>query len=283
MAYGVASVFTLERNRRKGYAQHMMRRLHYVLTDPRNLPPFPTVEWGEPPQIPEGLGNAIASALYSDVGHFYGACGPSTSSVPSHQSWNVKDPFGTLWDVPGDIPEGVDEHIEWVDNEKILNSLWLEDEAAIHNQLANEVKDKVLFSFLPARGVAAFQYRLNMFDESAASNSVRRGVRLRYTDAQPLQFATWAIDPDHKPPTTLIITRLRSDATSFPKLLYAIFKFASDNRLKKVEVWNLHPQLAGPAMELGGLTELRSVHLPALAWYGAGEVEWRHNEKFCWR
>jgi len=280
IAYGVASVFTPERNRRKGYAQHMMRLLHYVLTDPQNLPPFPA-EWGEPPQIPEGCGNAIASALYSDIGPFYGACGPSTSSVPTRRSWTIKDPFGTIWDVPSGIPEDMGENVEWVDTEEMLNSIWLEDEALIHKELANEVKDKILFSFLPARGVTAFQHRQSMFYTPAASNEVKWGLRLRCT-ARPLQFATWAIDPDHTPPTNLIITRLRSDATSFPKLLHAIFKFASNNGLKKFEVWNLDPQLASSAMKLGGLTESRSLHLPALAWYGPGEVEWRHNEKFCW-
>lgn len=262
----------------------MMRLLHYVLTDPQNLPPFPP-EWGAPPQIPEGCGNAIASALYSDVGPFYGACGPSTSSVPTQQSWNVTDPFGTIWDVPDDIPEDVDVHVEWVDTEALLESLCLEDEAIIHKELANEAKDdKVLFSFLPARGVTAFQHHRSGFYAPAASNGVRLGVRLRLrnTNAQSLQFATWVIDPDHNPPTNLVITRLRSDPTSFPKLLHAIFKVASDNRLKRVEVWNLDPQLADSAMKLGGVTELRSLHLPALAWYGPGEVEWRHNEKFCW-
>jgi hypothetical protein len=120
-----------------------------------------------------------------------------------------------------------------------------------------------------------------MFYSPAASNGTKWGVKLE--DTQPLQFATWAIDPDHTPPTNLIITRLRSDATSLPKLLRAIFKCASDNGLKKVEAWNLEPQLVAPAEELGGLTEARSVHLPALAWYGPGElVRWRHNEKFCW-
>ena len=264
-----------------------MRLLHYVLTDPQNLPPFPT-QWGEPPQIPEGCGNAIASALYSDVGHFYGACGPSTSLVPTQQSWNVTDPFGTIWDVPSNIPEDVDEGIEWVDTEELLDSLWLEDEAVIQKELASEVEDKVLFSFLPARGVTAFQHRRCLFYAPAASNGLKVGVglRLRNTNIlaqpQPLQFATWAIDPDHNPPTNLIITRLRSDPTSFPKLLHAIFKVASDNRLKKVEVWNLDPQLADSAVKLGGVTELRSLHLPALAWYGPGEVKWRHNERFCW-
>ena len=263
-----------------------MRLLHYVLTDPRNLPPFPT-QWGEPPQIPEGCGNAIASALYSDVGDFYGACGPSTSSVPTQQSWNITDPFGTIWDVPSDIPEDVDEHLEWVDTEELLDRLWQEDEAAIQNELASEVEDKVLFSFLPARGVAAVQHRRNMFYAPAASNGLksRIGLRLRYTDIiaqpQPLQFATWTIDPSHTPPTNLIITRLRSDPTSFPTLLHAIFKFASDNKLKKVEVWNLDPQLADSALDLGGVTESRSLNLPALAWYGPGEVMWRHNERFC--
>ena len=152
----------------------MMHLLHYVLADPKNLPPFPA-EWGEPPQIPEGCGNAIASALYSDVGPFYGACGPSTSPVPTQQSWNM-DPFGTIWDVPTDIPRNLEENIEWVNTEEALDSLWQEDEALIQKELANEVKDKVLFSFLPARGVAAFQHRRSMFYMPAASNGIKRGI-----------------------------------------------------------------------------------------------------------
>ena len=265
----------------------MMRLLHYVLADPQNRPPFPT-QWGEPPHIPEGCGNAIASALYSDVGDFYGACGPSPSSVPTQQSWNIMDPIGTIWDVPGDIPEDVDEHVEWVDTEDLLDSLWREDEAAIQAELASEVEDKVLFSFLPARGVTAVQHRRNTFYALVPSNGLKSGIglRLRYTNTaaqpQPLQFATLTVDPYHNPPTNLIITRVRSDPTSFPKLLHAIFKFASDNKLKTVEVWNLDPPLANSVLELGGVTKSRSLNLPALAWYGPGEVKWRHNEKFCW-
>ena len=258
-----------------------MRLLHYVLANPKNLPAFPA-EWGEPPQIPEGCGNAIASALYSDVGPFYGECSPSVSPMPTQQSWNIMDPFGTVWDVPNDLPENVEENIEWVDTDEALESLWLEDEAFIRKELANEVKDKILFSYLPARGVSAFQHRRSLFYTPAASNGVNWGVRLRQSDTQPLQFATWTIDFDHTPPTNLIITRLRSDVTMFPKLLQVIFKCASDNGLKKVEVWNLDPRLASLARELGGLTESRSVHLPALAWYGPSEAEWRYNERFCW-
>ena len=192
------------------------------------------------------------------------------------------DPFGTVWDVPNGIPGNVEENIEWVDTEGALDRLWLEDEALIRNELANEVKDKVPFSYLPARGVAAFQHHQSMFYAPAASNGMKWGLELRHQDTQSLQFATWAIDFDHSPPTNLIVTRLRSDATTFPKLLYAIFRCALDNGLKKVEIWNLDPQLAVPAGKLGGLTELRTEHLPALAWYGPSEVEWRHNEKYCW-
>jgi hypothetical protein len=129
----------------------MMCLLHYVLTDLKNLPPF-LAEWGEPPQIPEGCGNAIASALYSDVGPFYGACGPSISPVPTQQSRNIMGPVGTIWGLPNDVPENVEENIEWMDTDKGLESLLLEDEALIHKELANAAKNKVLFSFLAARG-----------------------------------------------------------------------------------------------------------------------------------
>lgn len=65
VSYGVASVFTPEQHRGKGFATRMLQLLHYVLAPSAALPPFPPA-WGPPP-APK-LGDAAFSVLYSDVG-----------------------------------------------------------------------------------------------------------------------------------------------------------------------------------------------------------------------
>ena len=48
---------------------------------------------------------------------------------------------------------------------------------------------------------------------------------------------------------------------------------AKENAAPSIEVWNLEQHLVDKARELNGITCERAEHLPALAWYGTGDVE----------
>ncbi|KAK0217946.1 hypothetical protein IW262DRAFT_1104795 [Armillaria fumosa] len=107
--YAIASVFTPERYRRRGFAKHMMRLLHWVLAPPSSLPSIFPGAWGLPPERPSWLAHGHFSALWSDVGHFYGSCGPSGIGA---DGWVVRDAISTVWDV-GAGDAGVDVGGRW--------------------------------------------------------------------------------------------------------------------------------------------------------------------------
>jgi hypothetical protein len=100
-------------------------------------------------------------------------------------------------------------------------------------------------------------------------------------------FITWTLDPGRKGPGTLVVTRLRADHKTFPVLLQAALHAARKIGLVQVEIWNLDPDLAeiqnsNAQGVTTGVTSEREDHLPAIAWYGEGNIQWRYNEKFCW-
>ena len=139
VAYAIASVFTPERHRRKGYASHLMRLLHFILADPSLLPPFPVASWGEPPTIPLNArfpyATAIASALYSDVGAtFYRLCGPGLAmdAAARDRAWIEHDPFSTIWPVAD--PETPSDDVRWIP-ERALWDVWDRDAAAIRREI----------------------------------------------------------------------------------------------------------------------------------------------------
>ena len=95
-AYGVASVYTPPANRRRGYAQHMMRLVHWLLRprSPTVDATFP-VEWGAPPDTSMlqklGMANATFSVLYSDVGRdFYQNANTATRPYPDITSRRIR-------------------------------------------------------------------------------------------------------------------------------------------------------------------------------------------------
>lgn len=280
VAYGIASVFTAERHRGKGYAKHLMRLLHFVLIKPELLPPFPAAAWGEPPSVPEGLGKGVASVLYSDVGDgFYNKCGPGVGDEHLDKAWITHDPNGTIWPVTIDNTDSRPEGFRWISNEE-QERVWKRDAELLRTELATEPSTSTTFSFLPDNGVAQFLYERNKNFVPSSWKGDRWGALIETPEA--FSFATWALDPGPSGLSTLIITRLRATEESFPALLYAAVQIARELSLENVEVWNLPPHLAQIGEKLGGKTGPRDEHLPGLAWYGSKKVVWEHNEKFCW-
>ena len=293
IGYGIASVYTPPENRGKGYARHMMSLLHWVLA-PRSSSTgdyaltrdmFPTT-WGEPPSPVASCGDAKFSVLYSDIGTFYQLCGTTGGS----DGWVVRDPIGTVWDVSkfSARPTDTNTQIEWL-SEDACKTLWAEDAKAMRDDLSNYTPaTKTLFTFRPDTGVATFQLRRTVFflPGQSAPMPQKWGVCISNQNqvTGPSQaFATWTIDIRPEPPSTLIVTRLRSTVELFPTLVELIIAAAKEMDIGQVEVWNLPPKFATLASDLHGVTSTREDHLNAMKWYGpesVDEVEWVFNEKY---
>lgn len=286
IAYGIASVFTPSQFRGKGYAKHLMRLLHFVLIRKELLPSFPTEDWGSAPNVPPGLGRGVASALYSDVGStFYARCAPGLTKDLEKHGWITQGAVGTTWSATSeDVDKG--QSIEWIGSEG-MEEVWVQDAQLMKREIqevlpvgTTSTEKRTLFSFLPDGGVTRFQYERNKnFVPSEWTNN-RWGVRVSGTEK--LAYATWSLDPGREGLSTLIITRLRADAQTFPLIIQAARMVARELSFQQVEVWNLPSELSVVGESLGGITRDREDHLPALAWFGEGDAKWCWNEKFAW-
>lgn len=272
----------------------MMRLLHYVLAgklDQGNLLPFPIEQWGQPPTIPVGFGEGVASVLYSDIGaEFYKRCG---------KGWVVRQPIGTIWTVP-QLSEGrggnnngniLTPNVHWI-TEQTQHDIWKEDARLIRQEI--NTSPTPCFSFLPDQGVANYmQVRSHFYNPERSVGGLwgAQIVTKKETAGDSgqggrLSFATWALDPGREDPQTLLITRLRCTPEELPTLLNAAFHVARKSDHEQVEIWNLDSSLVYVGQEvLGGRTEPREDHLSSFSWYGEGPEEnvvWKYNEKFCW-
>ncbi|KAJ3780731.1 hypothetical protein GGU10DRAFT_321361 [Lentinula aff. detonsa] len=248
--YGIASVFTPPQYRGKGYARLMMSLLHWALAGNKLTPTgnikFPFDIWGSPPAPPKelGMGDATFSALWSDVGDFYGKCSPDGADDDSNRlrksgGWVIRGTRMTRWCPRPDASTalmradtGSDLHSysgewQWLTQEEVnrllthdaelmrkdLRARWFE---IISSNSTSSSKTKVLFTFLPSGGVEAFQReRLRRFWEK--EKIVHWGVAL----SDPLgdlskvrAFATWTLDLRPPAPRTLVITRFRCGSFS---------------------------------------------------------------------
>ncbi|KAG6882330.1 hypothetical protein C0993_011015 [Termitomyces sp. T159_Od127] len=274
ICYGIASVFTPPCHRGKGYASHMMRLLHWVIADASLLPAVFPSEWGVPPDRVACAGDGIFSALWSDVGAgFYRRCGPTGCL----DGWVVRSPFSTTWDVkPG---KSNADTAGWVLlDEAGAMKLWEDDAENIARAFSSADNFKVSFSFLPHKGVAAFQHWRNIdILKKFGYTSIRHwGV-----SKDSHTFATWTFEIT-SPSKTLLITRLSSLSADFESLLSMIMTVASKHGMQNVEVYNLPDHLQSSAARLGGITFERNEHLSCFKWYGkedAADVAWLLNER----
>ena len=288
--YAIASVFTPEWNRGKGFAKHMMSLLHWVIGRRGflGIDQFPA-EWGSPPERPSFVEDGEFSVLYSDVGpRFYQLTGPTTENA---DGWQVTDPTSTIWNVRSAHAlllshDTRSQDWRWLDKDTINEAWKVDAQAMMHELSITPASNSIAFAFLPTRGVAEFQHhRLEQFWSKMEPTPIYWGISSGASaDAAPdvSTFASWTLD--FRPPVMnrLIVTRLRTPPEMFESLLFQIIDFAKRHSVDEVEVWNLPSRLRDVAQRSEGKTFNRDDHLPSFKWYGSGNsshVSWAYNEK----
>ncbi|OJA09750.1 hypothetical protein AZE42_01491 [Rhizopogon vesiculosus] len=278
--YGVAAVSTPPSKRRRGYAGHMMRLLHWVTASRTNFPEFPKA-WGAPPEEVADAGGGLFSVLWSDLGEaFYRLAGPEGGGG----GWEKRGAVSTIWEVGAE--EGDDKGWMWLTQEQ-LKGLWDRDAELIRKELANMTTSNesyeverlaALVTCLPSNGVCAFQIPRATYIWNFSMAGGYWGVQ---SSSDPDTYASWSVDM-RPPPPTLMVTRLSASEETFPGLIAQIKLAAKRSGIGKVEVWNLRAGLRAVAEKTGGQTSIRTEGLPQFVWYGPGateNVEWMYNEK----
>lgn len=284
--YAIASVFTPEWNRGKGYAKYMMSLLHWIIGRRGflEIDLFP-VEWGSPPERPSFVEDGEFSVLYSDVGpRFYQMTGPTTENG---DGWQVAEPTSTKWNVRSTHAlllshNAGSQDWQWLDKDTVKEA-WKADAQAMKRELSTgPASHSIAFTALPTRGVAEFQYhRLEQFWSKMEPTPIYWGISSS-TSPNVSTFASWTLD--FRPPAMnrLIITRFRTPLGTFETLLFQIIDFAKRHSVDEVEVWNLPSHLRDIAQRSEGRTFTREDHLSSFKWYGSGnssDVSWAYNEK----
>lgn len=265
---------------------------------------FP-MEWGAPPPKIKYAGNGLFSALWSDVGDFYRKCGPTSEG----EGWVVVSPNSTTWNVDR-VPVaqgGSDLQCRWLDRAGV-STLWEKDATRMKSAAKFPSEARVSFTFLPQNGVAAFQHQrievlLNKLEVQEFGVVIGDNQSSTVVLSDRTAFASWVIE-EHPQESigstgqentpgerTLLVTRLESRAEDFSALFRAIVSVARKYGTKKIETYNLAPELRALATSVGGEHQTRKVHLSAIKWYGPelltgeeekSEVVWLHNERYCW-
>jgi len=255
VGYGIASVFTPEKNRGKGYAKHMMRLLHWVLAKDEYLAfvkaEWP-VEWGEKPNKDGYAGDALFSALWSDVGpDFYARCG---MGLASRGGWEVLDAKMCVWDVDSvDCSSVLEEEWEWLD-EKRVNDVWKDDADMMKHELCAQE-----CTFLPDKGVGDFQIDRKR-EGWVKMQPVPKYWGVRHVKDGLQRYATWTIEKREEGKWVMVITRLRGSLEG------VIAGIAKKHGVTTIECWGI------------GDTK-RTDHLTAVKWYSTSGIDLRFNEK----
>lgn len=266
-----------------------MRLLHWVIADTSRLSNAFPEGWGTPPGRVKHAGDGWFSALWSDVGKdFYRQCGPTLDQ----EGWIVDGAVSTAWKVSDESKStkgALDDRWRLLDEDDVLK-LWETDAENIANTAELSKSKQISLSFLPTKGVAAFQHRRNkvLLDQVVPTIehwgvvSVDASAQSDRTLRPETTFATWTMEVRPPGPRTLLVTRLNSRVEDFEALLTVIMKIARKHGMAKVEVYSLPKTLQPTAASLGGTTFERDEHLSAFKWYGTEDTRdtaWLLNER----
>ncbi|KAH7325328.1 hypothetical protein B0J17DRAFT_681870 [Rhizoctonia solani] len=268
VGYAIGTVVTPKKHRGRGYANRMLSLLHHALAP--NIYPSPGVNIEIPPSVHPGA----FSILYSDVGTYYERCGPTSGEI----GWKIQSPISTTWQLSETLPILSNQ----VDSSLNIQLLSQEDVISL---LSSDIPDWEALPREPNTTYVAFSpsalpnthlmTRSSIHPLHKSSSDVFWGARITSNG----HFITWAFD--YGTPRTLAITRIHADSSTLPVLLLAALQAGEAQECQRAEVWNLSRELEDEAKRLGGTTHERTLHLPAIRWYGPGTTEnviWIRNE-----
>lgn len=267
--YAIASVFTPSGQRKKGYAKHMLRLLHYVLSPREHMPPFPA-KWGVPPTA--FYGDAAFSVLYSDIGRdFYATCTKGESEV----GWVAVRTAHKIFKVASE-PSIITDKVE---------VLSLEDagelEAHATETLRQEMEalppsDRPRAAILPQAGwFRQYPTRLEIFARTMGQDGKRHHQRcgVRFGSGKDRPYALYTIEPKGKGSDVLrLLVAHVQQPVSFDQLAAA----ARAEGAQELEMWGGYTGYDEHEHTLNSTD-----HIPALAQYGMGsdDVEWLWNDQ----
>lgn len=254
--YIVASVFTPEKHRKKGYARHMLSLLHYVLADRETLPPFPEA-WGAPPA--DNFGDAAFSVLYSDVGPtFYEACTKGDSQPGWVSDLTPKRVFP--------VPEGEAAPDNWG---------WLDVKGV--GELEDLVSDRMRAEFalgpnavaiLPQGGWYRWYPTRNEAMARAAGRDGRRHITRCGVRVPSGGYVVYTPEAKNG------VVRLVIGSLQLPVSFDEIASIARREGAEAIELWGGYSGWDGNQHSL----EVDH-HIPGLAEYGIGQVRWERCEQ----
>lgn len=272
--YAIASVFTPDNQRRKGYAKHMLRLLHYVLSPREHMPPFPS-KWGVPPTA--FFGDARFSVLYSDIGPDYYATCTKGESEPGWVA--VKSPH-RIFKVPAapnsGSASGLPPDAEVLSLEDACELEAPATETLRHEMEAMPKSTRPRAAILPQAGwFRLYPTRLEIFARNMGKDGSRHQKRcgMRFGNGKDRPYVLYTVEPKEKGSDVmrLMVGHLQQPVT-FEQLAAA----ARAEGAEEIELWGGY----------GGYDEHKpefnaEEHIPALAQYGMGsdDVEWLWNEQ----
>lgn len=278
-----------------GFATHMLRLLHYYLSPPENLPPFPTAQWGPAPtslnsEYRARLPPAICSFLTSDVGSkFY-----SRATIGlDRPGWVVRDEdsqqIGWKISAPSsNEADGSKKKFDWI-YARDLPSISEELSTATRQRLSSEYKgissstwcfdpaSSGTMSFIPYIAISEYEgdWKSNLESEPC-------GIRLPASEAggeeSIVLFAASTGSPVGKALLVTFVHKL--DEERLPILLEALDVVGAQKGMEEAWVWGIDPSSAlGKAwaglkdrdVQSGRRVEWHG-HLFGTAWYGSEEA-----------
>lgn len=255
--YGIASVFCRASYRGRGYATKMMAMVSERLRQD----------------------DFLGGALWSDIGPvFYSKFGwKSYSSL--YCSFTVSPSQADDTELVG----------EWI-TDKNLQAVCEGDCNQIIEEIQNSISTKTIWSFLPTYDVmrwhhARMAYVYSLRRQKSYGNGHSEVTDLGYSLSESA-WCTWTLQFQTKSPTLYILRLRYTNSQELSKLLQGAAAACRKYGLPGITLWD--PKRSDvEGLQLTGLsldTKFeREDSLSALQINGDNEdIEWMHNEKFCW-